>query len=121
MTLGELGSKLESLEETRQLARAELAALRARVARTEELGRDRDALLESWADALPGALDGLTGQERNKVYKLLRLEVTPTADGFGITGALAGFLCSRTDATAAAPTRSAPPAGSSTWKASLTE
>ncbi len=120
MTLGELGSKLESLEETRRLARAELAALRARVARTEELERDRDALLESWADALPEALDGLTGQERNKVYKMLRLEVTPTADGFGATGALAGFLCSRTYDTAAAPTRNAPPAASSTSKASRT-
>ncbi|HEV2092220.1 MAG TPA: recombinase family protein [Rubrobacter sp.] len=118
MTLGELGSKLESLEETRRLARAELAALQARVARTEELERDRDALLESWADALPEALDGLTGRERNKVYKMLRLEVTPTADGFGVTGALAGFLCSRTDVTAAAPTRNAPPAASSFSKAS---
>ncbi|MBA2510421.1 MAG: recombinase zinc beta ribbon domain-containing protein [Rubrobacteraceae bacterium] len=103
MTLGELGSKLESLEETRRLARAELAALQARVARTEELERDRDALLESWANALPEALDGLTGQERNKVYKMLRLEVTPTAEGFGVTGALAGFLCYRTDATVSGP------------------
>jgi len=79
MTLGEFGSKLKrSQEETRRLARAELVALRAGVARTEELERDRDALLEAWADALPEALHGLTGQERNKVYKMLRLEVTPT-------------------------------------------
>ena len=41
MTLEEFGSKLKrSQEETRRLARAELAALRARVARTEELERD---------------------------------------------------------------------------------
>ena len=90
------------------------------MARTEELERDRDALLESWADALPEALAGLTGQERNKVYKMLHLEVTPTADGFGVTGALAGILCSRIDTTDAASTPNAPPAGSSTWKASPT-
>jgi hypothetical protein len=45
MTLGEFGSKLKrSQEETRRLARAELVALRAGAARTEELERDRDAL-----------------------------------------------------------------------------
>ena len=45
MTLGEFGSKLKrSQEETRRLARAELVALRAGVARTEELERDSNAL-----------------------------------------------------------------------------
>ena len=76
------------------------------------------ALLESWAGAVPEALDQLTGRERNKVYRMLRLEVTPTTGGFDVTGALGDILHSETDATAAARTPSAPPAASSTWKAS---
>ena len=97
MTLEELGSKLASLEETRKLARAELAAVRAREARVEEREKDRDALLESWAGAVPEALGGLTGQEKNKLYRMLRLEVTPTAEGFDVTGALGDVLHSKTD------------------------
>ncbi len=118
MTIEELGSKLAGLEVTRRLALDEIAAVRARDKRAEELERDRDSLLESWVGAVPRAFDELTGLDRNKVYRLLRLEVTPTADGFGVTGALGGILGPETDATAAAPTPSAPPAASSTWRAS---
>ena len=63
----------------------------------KELERDRDALLESWAGMVPEALDSLTGDERNKVYRMLRLEVTPTPEGYMVTGALGGFLYSGTD------------------------
>ncbi len=51
------------------------------------LERDRDALLESWVSMAPEALDQLTGEERNKVYRMLRLEVTPTHEGFAVSGA----------------------------------
>ncbi|MDP9458169.1 MAG: recombinase family protein [Actinomycetota bacterium] len=92
MTLGELASKLKGLDETRKLARAELAALGEREGTATQLERDRDALLESWSSMVPEALDSLTGEERNKVYRMLRLEVTPTLEGFEITGALRGCL-----------------------------
>jgi site-specific DNA recombinase len=118
MTLAELGSKLRALEEARRLAQSELAALQAHERRMEELERDKDALLESWAGAVPEALDRLTGRERNKVYRMLRLEVTPTTDGFDVTGALDDILHSETDTTAAARTPGVPPAASSTSKAS---
>jgi Recombinase zinc beta ribbon domain len=118
MTLEELGSKLKGLEEARRLAQAELAGVQARERRIEELERDRDALLKSWAGAVPEALDKLSGEERNKVYRMLRLEVTPSTDGFDVMGALGGILHLRTDATAAAPTPGAPPAASSTSRAS---
>jgi hypothetical protein len=111
MTLEELGSRLKGLDETRRLAEVELAGLQARENRAEELERDRDALLRSWAGAVPEALDELTGQERNNVYRMLRLEVTPTTEGFAVTGALGNVLHSETDTTAAAPTPGARPAG----------
>ena len=117
-TLEELGSKLKGLDETRRLAEVELAGLQAREKRAEELERDRDMLLKSWAGAVPEALDELTGQERNEVYRMLSLEVTPTTEGFAVTGAIRNILHSETDTTAAAPTPGALPAASSIWKAS---
>jgi hypothetical protein len=75
-------------------------------------------LLKSWAGAVPEALDELTSQERNKIYRMLRLEVTPTSEGFVVTGALGSILHLGTDTTAAAPTPSALPAALSISKAS---
>ena len=39
----------------------------------EEVERDRDALLESYARMVPERLDLLTPEERHQVYKMLRL------------------------------------------------
>ena len=81
MTLPELGSKLEELESTRRMAEAEIAALVAQEERVEKLERDRDALLEFYVGAVPEALDRLDGEERNRVYLMLRLEITPRENG----------------------------------------
>ena len=97
MTLEELGPKLEELDGVRQTARAEIDALEARKERVEELEADRDALVEFWSDAVPEQLDGLTGSERNKVYRMLRLEVTPTPEGYRVTGVLRRILHNATD------------------------
>ena len=93
MTLAELGSKLEELESTRQMAEAEIAALAAQEERVEELERDRDALIEFYAGAVPEALDRLDGEERNRIYRMLRLEITPQEDGsLDVRGILSGNL-----------------------------
>jgi hypothetical protein len=47
-------------------------------------------------------LGSLKGEERNKVYRMLRLEVAPTLEGYRVTGALSGFLYSGTDGWRAA-------------------
>ena len=47
---------------------------------------------------MPDGLDGLTGDQRNKVYRMLRLEVTPTPEGYSITGALRARMQNGTDA-----------------------
>ena len=93
-----MGSKLKGLEETRKLARAELAALKAREERVRELGADRDTLIESWSARVPEYLDGLTGNQRNQVYRMLRLKVTPAERGYKVTGAFSGVLWSGIDA-----------------------
>jgi hypothetical protein len=66
----------------------------------------------------PECVKGLFCELRAEGFSEVHYLVTPTTDGFGVAGALAGFLCSRTDATAAAPTPNAPPAASNTSKAS---
>jgi hypothetical protein len=88
MTLEELGSKLAQLEETRRVAEAEFAALDAREERVRELEADGDALLASYTEVVPGALDGLSGEERMRVYEMLRLEVKPDPEGYEVSGVL---------------------------------
>ena len=88
MTLEEPSSKLRELDRTRLHAERGLAALEDSQARVEELEADRDALLESVSGQIPEALDGLTGEERNTIYRMLKLEVTPTREGYyRLTGA----------------------------------
>lgn len=97
MTIDELGSKLTGLEKTRKLAQVELAALENREERVEELKKDRDALVLSWFKLLPEALENLTGEELNKLYRMLQLEVAPVNDGYSVTGVLKEFSYFETD------------------------
>jgi hypothetical protein len=69
------------------LACAELGRLHSRRERVEELERNRDAVIESYPGVLPDALDALSGEERRKLYGMLRLEVAPTPDGLEVSGA----------------------------------
>ena len=88
MSLEELGSKLADLDSTRRVAERELAALEDHTRRVRDLEADRDALLESLAERVPEALEGLTGEEKCRVYRMLRLEVTPTTEGYDVLGAI---------------------------------
>jgi site-specific DNA recombinase len=88
MTLEELGSKLRDLDETRNLAQAELDALALREQRVEDLESDRDTLVKDMAEMVPEGLDGLSGEERHRVYRMLRIEVTPIPEGFRVSGAI---------------------------------
>ena len=40
------------------------------------------------AEAMPEDLDNLTSEEKNKIYRILRLEVTPFSEGYQVSGAL---------------------------------
>ncbi len=59
----ELRAMLAALEETRETARLELAALEGHQEKLAELERDRDALVESCADLVPEALKALLPEE----------------------------------------------------------
>jgi hypothetical protein len=66
MTDEELDEALAELEEIRMMAEDELAVIRGRKEILEELERDRDALLESYAEMTPG---GSTPSRRRSVGK----------------------------------------------------
>jgi DNA repair exonuclease SbcCD ATPase subunit len=80
MTLDELRSKLNSLEETRETARRELTALASWNESLEAFERDKDKLLESYATLAPEALAALDPEERRTVYSMLGLCVEALPD-----------------------------------------
>lgn len=90
LTYEELGEKLAGLEETRTTARRELEVLADRRSRLEELKRGRDAVLEAYANITAEALEDLSPEERNKLYKILKLRVVLMDDG---TPEVSGVFC----------------------------
>ena len=73
MSFEELSTKLAGIEDARRIAVQELDALKDRRARLPELERDTTALLETFSGMAPSYIDDLTPEERNRVYKMLRL------------------------------------------------
>jgi ParB-like chromosome segregation protein Spo0J len=88
MTLEELASRLEELEATRKGIEAELGAVERSKQKVLELQRDREAVLTSLAESIPEALDKLTSEEMNRVYRKLRLRVVTSEEGFDAIGVL---------------------------------
>jgi hypothetical protein len=75
ITPDELRTKLAGLEETRRTAERELGAFRDHREALEALGRDNEAVLETYARMAPEALNSLTPEERHQFYRMLRLWV----------------------------------------------
>jgi hypothetical protein len=92
LTYEELGVKLAALEETRTLARRELESLKDRRERLESLKQDREAVLQAYANVTVESLERLSPEERNRLYKTLKLRVvihddgTPEVSGVFATG-----------------------------------
>ena len=88
MTLEELAARLEELEDIRKVLEADLASLERSQQKAKELDNDRDAVVASFAATIPDALDNLTGEEINSVYRKLRLRLIPSEEGYDATGVL---------------------------------
>jgi hypothetical protein len=111
ITFDELRTKLANLEETREAARRELAELQTREQRSEQIERDRDALLKDYAAMVPEALEDLTGEERLALYRVLGLRVVPTSEGYEATGFFRLTEPTRSTASAARGARATCSAG----------
>ena len=81
ITFDELREKLADLEDIRKTARRELEALEGRRERLEELERDCETLMKSYAGMMPEVLDTLMPEERQQIHSMLRLRVSAGADG----------------------------------------
>ncbi len=81
ITDAELDEALAELERTRTQAEEELASLRGRQEAIDALERDKEALLEHYAQLAPEALDSLDSEERHQLYKMLKLEITVDKEG----------------------------------------
>ena len=86
MSPDELRAKLAELTDARSSAERELEALRGHRERIQRLERNRDALLEEFPAEAPERLEQLTGEQRNWLYRTLKLEVRPTKDGYEVMG-----------------------------------
>ena len=107
ITFDELRAKLAALEEMRQTARRELATLEGRSQRLQALERDRDTLLQNYAELIPEHLDALAPDERHRVYEMLRLGEVAFPDGtLVVSGALGADLLIRTRETTRSHSRS---------------
>jgi DNA repair exonuclease SbcCD ATPase subunit len=93
MTDEELDEAMSELEESRQTGKRELEALEGRNKVIEDLEKDRDAILEAYARMVREELDTLSLEDRQRIYKMLRLRVTLHPDQpMTVTGAFVGDL-----------------------------
>jgi hypothetical protein len=73
--LNELREKLVGVEESRKVAEGAIKVLEAKRSRLEQLEHDKETVLEAYAAMAPEGLEALTSEERQRLYKILRLEV----------------------------------------------
>jgi hypothetical protein len=81
MDLSELKVRLAELDEEREGAEEALEALKLKRGKLEALERDAETLLASYADMVPEGLDALSAEERQRVYKMMRLKIYTYANG----------------------------------------
>lgn len=77
----ELRERLAQLDEARRETERALSAARHRADQLESLERNRAALMREYAGAVPEALSSLSPQARQRVYKMMRLEVALEPSG----------------------------------------
>jgi site-specific DNA recombinase len=88
LSLEDLRERLAEFDGEKATAERELAAVRDRAGRVQDLERDRDAVLEGLVGDAAKALDGMSPKQRHRFYKMLRIKVHIDAeDNLEITGA----------------------------------
>lgn len=101
---GELRERLAELEEEQEIAEREIRALRDKSERIQEMGRNKDALLERLIEITPRRLDEIGPEERHRIYRMIGLKVTSAKDGaLTATGDLAGVDFCNVNSTSTCP------------------
>lgn len=81
ITIDELRAKLSALDEDRVVAQRELAVAKAHRERLAQLESDAASLIETYSSMVPASLANLTPEDRNQIYRMLRLRADIRTDG----------------------------------------
>lgn len=81
ITTAQFRAKSAELKEARATVESQIEASRSRLARIEDVERDKDALISHYASLMPQGLADLSPEERNRVYKMMRLRVLTDREG----------------------------------------
>jgi hypothetical protein len=81
ITTEQFRTKSAELEEARVAAEDQLEAARSRLARLKDIEQSKDALISHYASLVPQVLPGLSSEEKNQIYKTMRLRVLAKRDG----------------------------------------
>jgi site-specific DNA recombinase len=89
MTLEDLKTRTSEVDNACSLARSELTAAKARRERVRALEEDAEAVVSLYSGLVPESLEAMTSEERNQLYRMLRIDVRVHVDGtMDIGGAL---------------------------------
>jgi hypothetical protein len=81
ITTEQFRAKSADLEAARVTAESQLQAARSRLARLKDLKKSKDALISHFASLVPQAMSELSSEEKNQIYKMMRLHVLAQRDG----------------------------------------
>jgi site-specific DNA recombinase len=99
ITMGELKSKIASLQERREIAEQELGKLTHHQERVAKLEREAEALMKQYHSQAREGLDLFTPEDRHDVYKALGIKILARADGVAeLTGSVLVAVGSDNDA-----------------------
>jgi site-specific DNA recombinase len=81
ITTEQFRAKSAELEEARAAAEGQLEVVRSHLARLKDVERSKEALISHYASLVPQALSGLSSAEKNRIYKMMHLQVHAQRDG----------------------------------------
>jgi hypothetical protein len=81
ITTEQFRAKSAELEEARVAADGQLDAARLRLARLKDIEQSREELISHYASLVPQALSELSSEEKNRIYKMMHLQVLAHSDG----------------------------------------
>ena len=81
INLEDLKPRTPEVEAACRVARTELADAEARSERLRALATDAEAVVALYSRIVPESLDTMTPEERNRLYRMLRLGVEVHPDG----------------------------------------
>jgi hypothetical protein len=81
ITAEQFRAKSAELQEARVAAEDQLEAARSRLARLKDIERSKETLISHYASLVPQVLTELSSEEKNQIYKMIRLHVLAQRDG----------------------------------------